>query len=80
MRLKTVNAEERRKDARDKILLGGLLVKAGLREEDKAVLYGAILDMREKLKNSRIRETYRKAGGDAFTPAPKAKSRKRSKS
>lgn len=77
MRLKTVNAEERRKDARDKILLGGLLVKAGLREEDKAVLYGAILEMRKKLRNPRVRESYRKAGGDALTPAPRAKSRAR---
>lgn len=80
MKVQTMNAEQRRKDAREKIMLGGLLVKAGLREEDTAVLYGAILDMREKLKKPRVRESYRKAGGKALAPAPKAKPKAKAKS
>ena len=32
---------ERRRDTREKIELGGLVVKAGLREADRAVILGA---------------------------------------
>ena len=73
MKVQTMNAEDRRKDAREKIMLGGLLVKAGLREEDTAVLYGAILDMRSKLQKPRSRDAYRAAGEKALQAAPKAK-------
>jgi hypothetical protein len=34
----------RKKDAREKIQLGGLVVKAGLRHEDRALILGALVD------------------------------------
>ena len=36
--------EGRKKDAREKITLGGLVVKAGLRKADRAFLLGALLE------------------------------------
>lgn len=36
--------DDRKKDAREKITLGGLVVKAGLREADRAFLLGALLE------------------------------------
>nr|WP_155897646.1 conjugal transfer protein TraD [Aureimonas ureilytica] len=44
----TPAADARRKDAREKIELGGLVVKAGLREADKAFLLGVLLDAAER--------------------------------
>ncbi|QGG93562.1 conjugal transfer protein TraD (plasmid) [Agrobacterium sp. MA01] len=41
-RLKTVEA--RKRDTRDKIELGGLIVKAGLRYEKRALLLGLLID------------------------------------
>src|SRR5215210_6949854 len=40
-----MTALERKQDAREKILLGGIVVKAGLRTVDKAVLLGALLEL-----------------------------------
>jgi len=37
-----VTAHERKRDAYEKIQLGSLVVKAGLRDVDKAVLLGAL--------------------------------------
>jgi hypothetical protein len=50
--VRTEKVADRRKDAREKIELGGLLVKAGLRKESKAALYGGILELAESLKNA----------------------------
>lgn len=36
--------EARKKDARQKIQLGGLVVKAGLREADKAFILGVLIE------------------------------------
>jgi hypothetical protein len=36
--------EDRKKDTREKITLGGLVVKAGLRQADRAFLLGVLLD------------------------------------
>ena len=36
--------DARKRDARQKIQLGGLVVKAGLRDGDKAFILGALLD------------------------------------
>ncbi|MGE4409593.1 MAG: conjugal transfer protein TraD [Sphingobium sp.] len=36
--------DQRRKDTRDKITLGGLVVKAGLRDADRAFILGALLN------------------------------------
>ena len=43
--LESVTARERKRDAHEKIQLGGLVVKAGLRELDQAVLFGAMLEL-----------------------------------
>ncbi|KSV75636.1 hypothetical protein N185_17500 [Sinorhizobium sp. GW3] len=40
----------RRRDTRDKIELGGLIVKAGLRYEKRALLLGALIDLTHRLK------------------------------
>ncbi|WP_409558576.1 conjugal transfer protein TraD [Brucella sp.] len=37
-------SNERRKDMREKIALGGLIVRAGLREADRAYLLGVLLE------------------------------------
>ena len=42
---KTVTSDGRKKDTRDKIELGGLIVKAGLRFEKRALLLGALMDL-----------------------------------
>jgi hypothetical protein len=36
--------EDRKKDTRQKIALGGLIVKAGLRQADRAFLLGVLLE------------------------------------
>ncbi|NTH46724.1 conjugal transfer protein TraD [Agrobacterium sp. 13-626] len=36
---------ERKRDARQKLLLGGLVVRAGLAEADRAFLLGALLEL-----------------------------------
>ncbi|EKF61622.1 conjugal transfer protein TraD [Agrobacterium albertimagni AOL15] len=43
-------SEARKKDTRDKIELGGLIVKAGLRLEKRALLLGALIELNERLK------------------------------
>ena len=43
------NTEARKKDTREKIELGGLIVKAGLRYEKRALLYAALLELKAKL-------------------------------
>lgn len=39
----------RKRDAREKIQLGGLVVKAGLRGEDRAAILGALVDTAARL-------------------------------
>jgi hypothetical protein len=47
---KSASSEARKKDTREKIELGGLIVKAGLRYEPRAVLLGALIDLGRRLK------------------------------
>ncbi len=74
---------ERRKRTRHLIELGGLVVKAGIVDltgDDRAMIYGAMLWMADKLKNEdgeRARELWAAKGQKAFaaeqettTPAP----------
>lgn len=42
-------SDARKKDTREKIELGGLIVKAGLRYEKRAMLLGALIDLSERL-------------------------------
>ncbi|MBR0867527.1 type IV conjugative transfer system coupling protein TraD [Bradyrhizobium diazoefficiens] len=44
------SSEARKKDTREKIELGGLIAKAGLRYEKRAVLLGALIELRRGLR------------------------------
>lgn len=63
---------ERRKRTRQLIELGGLLVKAGIVEmtnDDRAIIYGAMLWMGDKLNNDQgkqLREIWSTRGRKAF--------------
>ena len=48
---KMTATEARKKDAREKIELGGLIVKAGLRYEKRALLLGLLIDGGRRIKN-----------------------------
>lgn len=61
---------ERRRDTREKIQLGGLIVKAGLQEADRAALYGGIMELAERLKDEREAKRLHDLGAPALAPAP----------
>ncbi|MBY3143603.1 type IV conjugative transfer system coupling protein TraD [Rhizobium laguerreae] len=48
--VKTMTSDSRKKDTREKIELGGLIVKAGLRYEKRALLLGALIDAARRIK------------------------------
>lgn len=43
-------SEDRKKDTREKIQLGGLIAKAGLRYEKRALLLGLLIDGASRIK------------------------------
>lgn len=43
------SSDARKKDTREKIELGGLIVKAGLRFEKRALLLGALIELQQRL-------------------------------
>lgn len=45
-------SEDRKKDTREKIALGGLIVKAGLRYESRALLLGLLIDAKSRLNGN----------------------------
>lgn len=47
---RTNASDARKKDTREKIELGGLIVKAGLRYEKRALLLGALLELGQRLQ------------------------------
>lgn len=47
---KTMSSDARKKDTRDKIELGGLIVKAGLRHQKRALLLGALIDVSRRIR------------------------------
>lgn len=56
-----------RNDTREKIELGGLIVKAGLRYEPRALLLGALIDLGLRLKvDEGERSRLEKIGAEAF--------------
>jgi hypothetical protein len=60
-------SDARKKDTREKIELGGLIVKAGLRYEKRALLLGLLIDAASRVKgdeNERLRLTA--IGAEAF--------------
>ncbi|UXS43033.1 conjugal transfer protein TraD (plasmid) [Agrobacterium tumefaciens] len=58
--------DERKKDAREKITLGGLIVKAGLREADRAFLLGVLLEAATIRVGSPEHHRLKAKGGMAF--------------
>jgi len=64
--LQAATSDERKKDTREKIQLGGLVVKAGLRDVDKAVILGALLEAAERLKDQTVRARFEARGKEAF--------------
>lgn len=64
---RTSVTEARKKDTREKIELGGLIVKAGLRFEKRALLLGLLIDAAERLKaNGEERDRLLAIGAEAF--------------
>lgn len=59
-------SESRKRDAREKIELGGLVVKAGLREADRAVLLGAMIELSKHSNNQTEWSRLRAIGRAAF--------------
>lgn len=49
---RAMTADARKKDTREKIELGGLIVKAGLRYEKRALLLGLLIDASRRLKGN----------------------------
>jgi hypothetical protein len=61
---------ERKADTRAKIMLGGLVVKAGLADEDSAVILGILVQAAEALAGDDgdlVRRRFRRAGDQAFS-------------
>ena len=64
---RTTTADARKKDTREKIELGGLIVKAGLRYEKRALLLGALIDLSQRLKTDEMERLRLMAiGAEAF--------------
>ena len=64
-----LQSDARRQDTREKIQLGGLVTKAGLTEEDTAVLLGAFLEIASSLAGpdaEMVRRRYRRSGDARF--------------
>lgn len=58
--------DDRKKDTREKIALGGLVVKAGLREADRAFLLGVLLEAATVRVNSPEHHRLTAKGAGAF--------------
>ncbi|RCI77236.1 conjugal transfer protein TraD [Brucella anthropi] len=64
---RTTSSDARKKDTRDKIELGGLIVKAGLRYEKRALLLGLLIDAAARFRNDAAERTRLMAiGTEAF--------------
>ena len=66
---RTMTSDARKKDTREKIELGGLIVKAGLRYQKRALLLGALIDLARRIdgdEGERCRLTA--IGVEAFGP------------
>jgi hypothetical protein len=60
-------SEARKKDTREKIELGGLIVKAGLRYEKRALLLGLLIDAAGRLRTDENEQTrLTTIGAEAF--------------
>ncbi|WP_027584512.1 type IV conjugative transfer system coupling protein TraD [Bradyrhizobium sp. Ai1a-2] len=61
------SSQARKKDTREKIELGGLIAKAGLRYEKRAVLLGALIELDRRLRTDEAERARLAAiGAEAF--------------
>ena len=61
-------SDARKKDTREKIQLGGLIAKAGLRYEKRALLLGLLIDGASRIKaDEGERERLTTIGAEAFS-------------
>ena len=64
-------SDTRKKDTREKIQLGGLIVKAGLRYEKRALLLGLLIDGASRIAADEAeRERLTAIGAEAFSSDP----------
>ncbi|MBO0134302.1 type IV conjugative transfer system coupling protein TraD [Agrobacterium burrii] len=64
---KAMTSDARKKDTREKIELGGLIVKAGLRYEKRALLLGLLIDANNRIKGDDTEKSRLTAiGAEAF--------------
>lgn len=64
---KSLTSDARKKDTREKIELGGLIVKAGLRHEKRALLLGLLIDAGKRIKGDDTEKSRLTAiGAEAF--------------
>ncbi|MEO9611614.1 MAG: type IV conjugative transfer system coupling protein TraD [Nitratireductor sp.] len=64
-------SDARKKDTREKIQLGGLIVKAGLRYEKRALLLGLLIDGASRIAaDDAERERLTAIGAEAFSSDP----------
>lgn len=65
---RSTSSEARKKDTREKIELGGLIVKAGLRYEKRALLLGLLIDGVRRLQGDDAeRSRVMAIGAEAFS-------------
>ena len=64
---RSTSSEARKKDTREKIELGGLIVKAGLRYEKRALLLGVLIDAGSRIRDDEpTRARLTAIGAEAF--------------
>lgn len=63
-------SEARKREARQKFLLGGLVVRAGLAEADRAFLLGALIEASRCMAGSDQHERLKAIGLQAFQQRP----------
>jgi len=57
---------ERKLDTREKIQLGGLIVKVGLRDEDKDAILGGLVELAQTLQIAKERDRLKVLGQEQF--------------
>ncbi|MGO6716483.1 conjugal transfer protein TraD [Rhizobium ruizarguesonis] len=57
---------DRKKEAREKILLGGIVMKAGLSTADRAFLLGGLIELARVIAGSAEHKRLRDIGKEAF--------------
>ncbi|APO75938.1 conjugal transfer protein TraD 1 [Rhizobium etli 8C-3] len=60
---------ERKREAREKFLIGGIVVRAGLSKADRAFLFGGLLELARIVPGSLEHQRLRDLGEEAFRAA-----------